>query len=443
MDKYEKLMLESKRLLIYKYPKFASELASANISFRRDLKYKTAATDGKDIYFDPEYFESLTEDDRLFLIAHELMHIKFNHVYRQEDKNGNKRDPDVWNEATDAIINANLQRDGFKIKEGYVNRPEALRYSAEAFYEKLLKEKQNQNNNKDNNNEASGNKNGNNHIGDDHSLWEEAFEKRKKGESSNQANDNFKEKQKYQEIDESKEFEENRKERRKRAEEILKHKREELLKNKNNNMNSNEINLGNVGDENNSIDWELLVRREIEKEEIVWSKRRSIKENNYAYRLEENDIEDEAQTEVMIDVSGSVSINMVRAFLRMLKPLLKSSKLKVGCFNEKFWGMVEIKSINDIDNFIIPEGARGHSKWTEDWDLAVRSFTKKREINKIVFTDGIPGPGVMPKEDLKNENIIWIVYGNKNFKPCCGKVILISKEQLKIMQNDEVGRKYT
>ena len=132
----------------------------------------------------------------------------------------------------------------------------------------------------------------------------------------------------------------------------------------------------------------------------------------------------------MIDVSGSVDLELVKSFLRQLKPLLQQSKLRVGCFNEQFWGLVDIKNVREIDNFTIPRGARGHSAWTEDWDLAVRSFTKKREINKIVFTDGYPCPGTMPKEDLKRENIIWLVYGNKDFKPCCGKVINITEKQL-------------
>lgn len=39
----------------------------------------------------------------------------------------------------------------------------------------------------------------------------------------------------------------------------------------------------------------------------------------------------------------------------------------------------------------------------------------------------------MPKEDLKNQNVLWIVYGNSNFKPCCGKVIFINEKQLKAM----------
>ena len=36
----------------------------------------------------------------------------------------------------------------------------------------------------------------------------------------------------------------------------------------------------------------------------------------------------------------------------------------------------------------------------------------------------------MTKEDLKKENVIWLVYGKKNFQPCCGKVINITEKQL-------------
>ena len=136
------LIYDAKRKMLAKYPRFGSEIAVANIEFKDNLKYHTAATDGKNIYVDPNYFASLSENDRLFTIAHEIMHIKFMHMYRLKDKSGVKRDPELWNIATDAIINANLERDGFTIKEGYVNMPEALDYSAEEFYQKLLQEKE-------------------------------------------------------------------------------------------------------------------------------------------------------------------------------------------------------------------------------------------------------------------------------------------------------------
>lgn len=142
------LIYNVKRKMLAKYPRFGSEIAVANIEFKDNLKYHTAATDGKNIYVDPNYFASLSENDRLFTIAHEIMHIKFMHMFRLKDKSGVKRDPELWNIATDAIINANLERDGFTIKEGYVNMPEALDYSAEEFYQKLLQEKEKKSKNK-------------------------------------------------------------------------------------------------------------------------------------------------------------------------------------------------------------------------------------------------------------------------------------------------------
>ena len=479
------------RKMLVKYPRFGSEIANANIEFRDDLPFHTAATDGKNIYVDLNYFESLSEDDRLFTIAHEIMHIKFMHMYRLKDKDGKKRNLNLWNIATDAIINANLERDGFTIKEGYVNMPEALNYSAEEFYEILLKEKENQqkaqenqeqnqgdsgeqsqdNENKESNqngkggnqegkqeqneNPSDGNSEGKktgkeneqpSHQGDDHSLWEEAFRNQQQGQKADQKQEkNEAEKQKeidgqpQMTIDERGEFEDNRQEKRER----FKARREKTKHDIRGMQEEESIKLGSIGESRENIDWKTLLRREVEKTETIWSQKRSIAENNYAYRLEENDIEDEAETEIMIDVSGSVNLDLVKAFLRQIKPILKQSKLKVGCFNERFWGLVDIKNERDIDNFTIPREARGSSAWTENWDLAVRSFTKKKEINKIVFTDGYPCPGTMPKEDLKRENIIWLVYGNKAFNPCCGKVINITERQLEqlhlVSRDDSIG----
>ncbi len=452
------LIYDVKRKILVKYSRFGSELAAVNIEFKDNLKYHTAATDGKNIYVDPNYFESLSENDRMFIIAHEILHIKFMHMFRL-NKGGEKRDLELWNIATDAIINANLKRDGFTIKKGYVNMPEALNYSAEEIYQILLQEKEKQQKEQEQNGQGNQEQNQgdsgeqsqdgekardgseqSSYQGSDHSLWEEAFEnwqqqgQRQKGSSQKQKSDGA-EKQKnideqpQMDFDERSEFEANRQEKRERFK-----ARREKTEHDIRGIQEEAIKLGSIGESKEAIDWKVLLRREVEKTETIWSQRRSIAENNYAYRLEENDIEDEAETEIMIDVSGSVDLDLIKAFLRQIKPILKQSKLKVGCFNEKFWGLVDIKSVRDIDNFTIPKGARGTSAWTEDWDLAVRSFTKKREINKIVFTDGEPCPGTMPKEDLKRENVIWLVYGNKYFNPCCGKVINITEKQLEQLQ---------
>lgn len=133
MDYNVDMIYDIKRKMLAKYPRFGGEIAVANIEFKDNLPFHTAGTDGKNIYVDPNYFDSLSENDRIFIIAHEIMHIKFMHMYRLTDREGNKRNLELWNIVTDAIINANLERDGFIIKDGYVNMPEALNYSAEEF----------------------------------------------------------------------------------------------------------------------------------------------------------------------------------------------------------------------------------------------------------------------------------------------------------------------
>lgn len=432
MSEQMRLSQTTIQLLLARYPRFGSDLASIKIEFNEHLKYHTAATDGKKIYLDPHYFASLDDEGRLFLLAHEIMHNKFLHHLRLE-RNGVRKDEDVWNEVTDAIINANLERDGFKIKKGYVNIPGALNYSAEELYDIVMKEKEKKKSElqKDENcSNGDGEPNDSNaeetdFFRDDHSMWGESFEKHKEEKKEEIKNET--------EINEHQEFVENRIERTQKAKENYERMREETLKKMTENESSSSISFENVGEENNVLDWKLLLRREIDKEETIWTQRRGILENNYAYRLEELETEEDAESEVLIDVSGSVDLALVKAFLRIIKPILKTSKLRVGCFNTKFWGWVEIKTIQDIDHFTIPEGARGNSANGTNLDLPVRSFSKKKEINKLIFTDGVPSFGYMPKEDLKGEKVIWIVYGNKDFHPCCGKVIQITEEQLNQM----------
>lgn len=119
----------------------------------------------------------------------------------------------------------------------------------------------------------------------------------------------------------------------------------------------------------------------------------------------------------------------MKEFLRQLKPLLKESKLRVGCFDEFVYDFVDIKSTKDIDHFKVTR----KSTWTENWDAAVRAFSKKKGVNKIVFIDGNPCPGVMPKEDLSKVNVLWLVFDNQRFKPCCGKVIFVNRNELDYM----------
>ena len=120
-----------KRKLLIKYPTFGSVIA--NLVFQEERDIETAGTDGEKVLYNPEFVENLTEKEQVFLFAHELCHVAFEHVYRSEGK-----DKLLWNIATDAVINALLQQDKLPIIQGGVDIPDAINYDAEEMYNKLL-----------------------------------------------------------------------------------------------------------------------------------------------------------------------------------------------------------------------------------------------------------------------------------------------------------------
>ena len=124
-----------KRKMLVKYPFFGSVVASVGYKENKDIL--TAGTDGETIYYNPEYLEELSVEEQTFIFAHEVCHIAFNHILRSEGKN-----PELWNIATDGVINQFLKRDGLKMAPGVVDMAEAINYDAEQLYEKLLQEKQ-------------------------------------------------------------------------------------------------------------------------------------------------------------------------------------------------------------------------------------------------------------------------------------------------------------
>lgn len=124
-----------KRKMLVKYPFFGSVVASVGYKENKDIP--TAGTDGEIIYYNPEYLESLSVEEQTFIFAHEVCHIAFNHILRSEGK-----DSELWNIATDGVINQFLKRDGLKMAPGGVDMAEAINYDAEQLYEKLLQEKQ-------------------------------------------------------------------------------------------------------------------------------------------------------------------------------------------------------------------------------------------------------------------------------------------------------------
>ena len=146
---------EIKRRMYVKYGFFGSVLANVNYKENNDIP--TAATDGKNIYYNSKFLNGLDSDQQTFVFAHEVCHIAFDHITKSEGKN-----PNIWNIATDGVINQLLKRDGLKMVKGAVDIPEAINYDSEQLYEKLLKEQKDSNKNNESNQQENNQQNNSN-----------------------------------------------------------------------------------------------------------------------------------------------------------------------------------------------------------------------------------------------------------------------------------------
>ena len=102
-----------------------------------DDRIGTAATDGHRIIYSPMFFSTLSDEQKQFVFAHEVMHVAFNHILRSKGRNQR-----LWNIATDSVINQILKNEKLPLTEGGVDIAEAVNHSAEEMYEKLLKKKE-------------------------------------------------------------------------------------------------------------------------------------------------------------------------------------------------------------------------------------------------------------------------------------------------------------
>lgn len=68
-----------------------------------DKNISTACTNGKNIRYNPDFLRKLSEGERNYIFLHEVMHIMMMHWKRCGD-----RDPELWNIASDWMVNSKL-----------------------------------------------------------------------------------------------------------------------------------------------------------------------------------------------------------------------------------------------------------------------------------------------------------------------------------------------
>ena len=97
----------------------------------------TAATDGRNLYYNTKFFSKLSSREIEFVIAHEILHCVFDHIGRTE-----QRDRQIYNVACDYIVNNTLVRDNIGEKPKDIPIFQDFKYegwSSEKVYDEIYK----------------------------------------------------------------------------------------------------------------------------------------------------------------------------------------------------------------------------------------------------------------------------------------------------------------
>lgn len=94
-----------------------------------DSTIPTAATNGTSLYFNPDFFMSLSPEERIFVLVHESLHVALLHMDRLSTRTHAK-----WNVAADHVINLILKERGFKMPACGLADPQYTGMSSEQVY---------------------------------------------------------------------------------------------------------------------------------------------------------------------------------------------------------------------------------------------------------------------------------------------------------------------
>jgi predicted metal-dependent peptidase len=134
MDKevYERIVTARVGLLL-RHPFFGN--MATRLKIQRADWLPTAAVDGRNLFYNVQFFNAMNNKEIEFVVAHEILHMVFDHLERRHD-----RDPRLYNIACDYIVNNLLVDDRIGSVPSIVNCFQDFKYrgwSSEAVYDDL------------------------------------------------------------------------------------------------------------------------------------------------------------------------------------------------------------------------------------------------------------------------------------------------------------------
>lgn len=371
--------------LLLRHPFFGNMATRLKIIDASDW-CQTAATDGRALYYNREFFEGLSTKNVEFVVAHEILHNVFDHMGRTEARNRR-----VFNIAADYCVNGQLIRD--KIGDQPPKIPifhDVTHYgkSAEQIYDELMEKYDEEEL------EALGK------LLDEHIDWDQ----------------------------------EGKGNRPQYTKEELKQIRDEVRE-----ATMQAANAAGAGNTPASvarlikdltepkINWRQMLRQQIQ----------SLIKNDYSFQRPNRKgwhtgailpgLKNDETIDICVglDMSGSISDDMGRDFLSELKGIMeeyKDFKIKVWCFDTRVYNEADFDGYNDDIMSYELKGGGG-----TDFE-ANYNYMKEHDINPkklIVFTDGTPY-GSWGDENYCDT--LFIIHGNTSIVPPFGSYAYYEEE---------------
>jgi predicted metal-dependent peptidase len=136
VEVYDRIIVARVGLLL-RHPFFGNMATRLRIMAADDW-LPTAAVDGRNLYYNTQFFNAMNNKEIEFVIAHEILHMVFDHLGRRED-----RHPMLYNIAADYKVNNLLVRDRIGEKPKIVDCYQDFQYdgdTSEEIYDKLFEE---------------------------------------------------------------------------------------------------------------------------------------------------------------------------------------------------------------------------------------------------------------------------------------------------------------
>ena len=370
---------------------FGSLMLFAQIEKSKNLP--TAATDGRKIFFNEEFLNSLSSPQQNALMLHEVLHMALLHVTRRQS-----RDPYIWNIAADIVVNDLIERNtSFSLPEGAITDNRFQDKSVEYIYEALLKSKKKYN----------------------LVISDILQPSNSNSDESNNDSKDVMEPLSQEETDEIESFWKDKME-------ILKNSSEHQLSNEKGSLPAGiEQEISTILEP--EVDWRHALWKYVGKTPADFDDldRRFIYKGLYLESL----LTEAVEVSVCIDTSGSVSDELLKQFAGELKGILRSyPNVKCSLFfaDTNLAGPYEIDRIEQMPKAV----GRGGTSFVPFFDYLKKNGEENNLLgnNKlsIYFTDGY---GDFPKQEPNNPTM-WLVCkdGLETNEFPFGEVVRISTE---------------